>query len=100
MQPSREAVEAVGRVDEDHVGGGVGLPRAEPHLARLEQLATPEDCGVDTCTLGEPLGKVFVVAAPGDVGRPDLSRPEPEARGAHSEQESCVMTRPASAGGP
>ena len=46
VQPARDAVEAVGRVHEDHVGRRVGLARREAHLAGLEQLAAAEDGAV------------------------------------------------------
>ena len=73
VEAAREAVEPLGRVDEDDRRGGIRLPRGEAHLAGSEQLAAADDGVVAAGTLGQRLDEVLVVAAPRGVHGPDLA---------------------------
>ena len=73
MEAAREAVETVGRVDEDDRRGGIRLARREADLAGSEQLAAADDGVVAPGALGERLDEVLVVAAPRGVHGPDLA---------------------------
>ena len=78
-------------MDEDNLGGCVGLARGQADLPGLEQLTPAEHRGVHASALGEPLDEVLVVAAPGDVHRPHLAGAEAEAGGAHGQQQGGVV---------
>ncbi len=87
MQPGGDGVQAVGAVAPHQPGAGVGLARLEHDLAGGEQLTTTEDA----LALGRALGVRRVVAAPGQVGRPDLPVAEAEAGHARGHEQVGVV---------
>ncbi len=91
VEPRRDPVEPLPGPRGDHPGCGVRLPRRQAHLSGGEQLTEREHRGAERL----PVDVDGLVAAPRQVGRPDLARAEGEARRPDDGQEGVVMAGPA-----
>ena len=83
-----DAVQAAVRVGSEERGSGVAPPGREDHLGRAEQFGAADH----RSPVGEGVRKLFVVAAPGQVGGPDPAVAVTEAGGAGGEQQRGVVS--------